>query len=71
MPLKLLLRNPLPHRTGATHAPRNHFQHLIHIIRARPFLMRDHITLELHLRLLDQRAVSPHSLFRKRLGELV
>lgn len=69
--LKLILRNPLTHRTRRAHPPSNHLQQVIHIIRARPLLMRHHINLVLHFRLLHQFSVSLHAVLRKRLGELV
>jgi hypothetical protein len=71
MPLKLILRNPLPHRTRTTHPTGNHLQQIIHIIRPGPLLMRHHIALQTHLGLLDERAISAHALLRKRLGELM
>ena len=69
--LELILRDPFPHSTGTRNASRNHLQQIIHIIRSRPFLMRDNVNLIFHLGFLDQFAVRAHSLLRVGLGELV
>ena len=68
---KLLLRDTFPHRTRAAHSTRNHSQEIIRIICATPLLMCYYITPTLHLRLLDQLAVSAHALLRERTTELV
>ena len=69
--LKLILCNPLPHRTRTTNAAGNHLQHIVNIIRPAPLLMRNHIDLILHFRLLHQFPVRTHPLFGERAGKLV
>jgi hypothetical protein len=50
---KLLLGNPLAHRTGTAHTSRHHLEHIIHVIRSTPLLVRNNVAPTLHLWLLN------------------
>lgn len=65
--LKLSLSHLLTHGRRARNTSGNHLQHVIDVVRAGPLLVSNHVDSILHLRLLNQRAISLHAV----LGEVL
>lgn len=69
--MELIFSHALAHGRCATDSTRDHLLQFVHIGRATPFLVLDHVDALLHFGLLDQLAVRTHAHLAVRLGELI